>query len=128
LPAAPERSPERPDISDPREFLSRITLRTTVAHQPSEDSLPALRPMCCQCAADGPMCRCAIGEEFLYCVKAVGFAGGSAASGRACGLRPVPPSTTLTPARSNTNTFTAADDGAPVSPAGYVLEGLRFRG
>ena len=35
--------------------------------------------------------RCAIGEEFLYCVKAAGFADGSAASGRACGLRPVPP-------------------------------------
>jgi predicted small metal-binding protein len=33
----------------------------------------------------------AIGEEFLYCVKAAGCAGGSAASGRACGLRPVPP-------------------------------------
>ena len=33
----------------------------------------------------------AIGEEFLYCVKAAGFAVGSAASGRACGLRPVPP-------------------------------------
>ena len=31
------------------------------------------------------------GEEFLYCVKAAGCAGGSAASGRACGLRPVPP-------------------------------------
>ena len=31
------------------------------------------------------------GEEFLYCVKAAGFADGSAASGRACGLRPVPP-------------------------------------
>jgi hypothetical protein len=34
----------------------------------------------------------AIGEEFLYCVKAAGSANGSAASGRACGLRPVPPS------------------------------------
>ena len=34
-----------------------------------------------------------IGEEFLYCVKAAGFASGSAASGRACGLRPVPPCT-----------------------------------
>ena len=33
----------------------------------------------------------AIGEEFLYCVKAAGCADGSAASGRACGLRPVPP-------------------------------------
>ena len=33
----------------------------------------------------------AIGEEFLYCVKAAGFADGSPASGRACGLRPVPP-------------------------------------
>jgi hypothetical protein len=33
----------------------------------------------------------AIGEEFLYCVKADGFADGSAASGRACDLRPVPP-------------------------------------
>ena len=31
------------------------------------------------------------GEEFLYCVKAAGYAGGGAASGRACGLRPVPP-------------------------------------
>jgi hypothetical protein len=31
------------------------------------------------------------GEEFLYCVKAAGCAAGSAASGRACGLRPVPP-------------------------------------
>ena len=41
-----------------------------------------------------PAARCcprAIGEEFLYCVKAAGFADGSAASGRACGLRPVPP-------------------------------------
>jgi hypothetical protein len=34
-------------------------------------------------------CPCC--EEFLYCVKAAGYAGGSAASGRACGLRPVPP-------------------------------------
>ena len=33
----------------------------------------------------------AIGEEFLYCVKAAGNADGNAASGRACGLRPVPP-------------------------------------
>ena len=33
------------------------------------------------------------GEDFLYCVKAAGFASGSAASGRACGLRPVPPCT-----------------------------------
>ncbi len=33
----------------------------------------------------------AIGEDFLYCVKAAGFADGSAASERACGLRPVPP-------------------------------------
>lgn len=37
--------------------------------------------------------RVAIGEEFLYCVKAAGFAVGGTASGRACGLlRPVPPS------------------------------------
>jgi hypothetical protein len=33
----------------------------------------------------------ACGEEFLYCVNAAGFAAGSVASGRACGLRPVPP-------------------------------------
>ena len=32
-----------------------------------------------------------IREEFLYCVKAAGYAGGGAAPGRACGLRPVPP-------------------------------------
>jgi hypothetical protein len=34
----------------------------------------------------------AIGEEFLYCVKAPGYAGGRRPVGRACGLRPVPPS------------------------------------
>jgi hypothetical protein len=31
-------------------------------------------------------------EEFPYCIKAAGSADGRAASGRACGLRPVPPS------------------------------------
>ena len=44
------------------------------------------------------LARCAwsaIGEEFLYCVKAAGSAGGTAASGWACGLRPVPPSATV---------------------------------
>jgi hypothetical protein len=38
----------------------------------------------------------AIGEEFLYCVKAAGSAAGGAAFGRACGLRPVPPSASPT--------------------------------
>ena len=39
----------------------------------------------------------AIGEEFLYCVKAAGFAAAGAASGRAGGLRPVPPSAPPSP-------------------------------
>jgi len=56
-------------------------------------SCPALPCHAGGCAA---RCRWALplgvsGEEFLYCVKAAGFASGRAASGRACGLRPVPP-------------------------------------
>jgi hypothetical protein len=36
-----------------------------------------------------------VGEEFLCCVKAAGYADGGAAVGRACGLRPVPPCAAL---------------------------------
>ena len=46
-------------------------------------------PLTCSRRKSG--CSSCSGEEFLYCVKAVGYADGSAASGRACGLRPVPP-------------------------------------
>jgi hypothetical protein len=39
-------------------------------------------------------CSSCSGEEFLYCVKAACFAGGTrGGGGRACGLRPVPPTT-----------------------------------
>jgi len=45
------------------------------------------------------------GEEFLYCVKAAGFADGSAASGRACGLRPVPSSAAPDPKEARRGDF-----------------------
>jgi hypothetical protein len=48
----------------------------------------------------------AIGEEFLYCVKAAGFAVGGSASGRACGLRPVPLSATSHSERQRRNHLT----------------------
>ncbi len=50
--------------------------------------------MGCLRRVPGSRIQVAIGEELLYCVKAAGYAGGSVASGRACGLRPVPLSAT----------------------------------
>jgi hypothetical protein len=44
--------------------------------------------------------RSGSGEDFLYCVKAAGSAGGSAAFGRACGRRPVQPCAAYTPSPS----------------------------
>jgi hypothetical protein len=58
--------------------------RATVAHHLAHD---------CRASPVGShRCLAAIGEEFLYCVKAAGFAGSASPVGRACGLRPVPPS------------------------------------
>jgi hypothetical protein len=48
----------------------------------------------------GQLCGSCSGEEFLHCVKAASFAGGSAAFERACCLRPVPPSATRAHPRS----------------------------
>jgi hypothetical protein len=58
--------------------------RATVAHHLAHD---------CRASPVGShRCLAAIGEEFLYRVKAAGFAGSASPVGRACGLRPVPPS------------------------------------
>lgn len=65
--ASSAKPPSRPKRSDPEcrpRPLSRITWRTSVVHQPSEDN-----------------CDQTVGEEFLSCVEAAGCAGG----GRACG-------------------------------------------
>src|ERR1035437_8247261 len=64
--------------------------RVTLTSSPPSPTMPSFG-LCRVHPETGHGVQIAIGEEFLYCVKAAGFADGSVASGRACGLRPVPP-------------------------------------
>jgi len=63
-----------------------VPLETVSSQADSAASIPLT------CSRRKSGCSSCSGEEFLYCVKAAGFADRAAAVGRACGLRPVPPS------------------------------------
>ena len=64
-----------PQVLTPREDVKpRVPTTAPVAHHLADE--------CRASTVGGHRCRVAISEEFLYCVKAVGFASGQAACGR----------------------------------------------